>query len=76
MKQALVILIESLEKHDIPYKLVANVHDEWQIETPEKYGNIVGKAGCRAIEKAGKHFDMRCPLAGDYNVGKSWAETH
>mgnify|MGYP003661575579 CR=1 FL=1 len=49
---------------------------EWQIEVPEHLANAVGKLGCKAIKLAGEAYDMRCPLAGDYHVGDSWAETH
>tara|TARA_R110000803_G_scaffold73775_3_gene137661 strand:- start:5375 stop:7108 length:1734 start_codon:yes stop_codon:yes gene_type:complete len=76
MKQALIFLVEALDKHSIPYQIVASVHDEWQIETPAAYGDIVGKAGRRAIIRAGEYFEMRCTLDGDYQVGNNWAETH
>jgi DNA polymerase I-like protein with 3'-5' exonuclease and polymerase domains len=76
MKQALVLLSESLKKYDIPHKLVANVHDEFQIEVPENFADVVGKAAVRAIKNAGKELDLRCPLDAEYNVGNNWAETH
>lgn len=76
MKQAVVLLDESLSKLGIDYKFVANVHDEWQIEVEESYADMVGKIGAQSIENAGKVLDMRCPLAGEYKVGNSWKETH
>jgi DNA polymerase I len=76
MKQALVLLSESLQKYDIPHKLVANVHDEFQIEVPENFADVVGKAAVRAIRNAGEVLDLRCPLDAEYNVGNNWAETH
>ena len=76
MKQALVLLSESLNQYDIPHKLVANVHDEFQIEVPENFADVVGKAAVRAIRKAGDVLDLRCPLDAEYNVGNNWAETH
>jgi DNA polymerase I-like protein with 3'-5' exonuclease and polymerase domains len=76
MKQAVVLLDESLSKFGIDYKFVANVHDEWQIEVEESYADMVGKIGTQSIENAGKVLDMRCPLAGEYKVGNSWKETH
>ena len=76
MKKAMVILDAMLHHRGLPYKFVANVHDEWQIETTEEYADEVGKLGCKAIELAGQFYKMRCPLAGDYNVGNNWAETH
>lgn len=76
MKQAMVILYKDLTKRKIPFKLVANVHDEWQIEVPEQYAVEVGKSGVRAIEAAGVVFNMNCPLTGEYKVGNNWKETH
>jgi DNA polymerase I-like protein with 3'-5' exonuclease and polymerase domains len=76
MKQALVLMAESLDTYAIPYKLVANVHDEFQIEVPENFADVVGKAAVRAIKKAGEVLDLRCPLDAEYNVGNNWAETH
>ena len=76
MKKALVLLIESLNRYNIPYKLVVNVHDEFQIEVPENFADVVGKAAVRAIKNAGEVLDLRCPLDAEYNVGNNWAETH
>ena len=76
MKQALVFLHKDLTKQKIPFKLVANVHDEWQIEVPEKYAEQVGRSGVTAITDAGLEFKMNCPLTGEYKVGTSWKETH
>ena len=76
MKQALVLMVESLDTYTIPYKLVANVHDEFQIEVPENFADVVGKAAVRAIKNAGEVLDLRCPLDAEYNVGNNWAETH
>ena len=76
MKQALVILNDELRKAKIDYKFVVNCHDEWQIEVKEGSEDIVGKLGVEAIKKAGEHFNMRCPLDGEYKVGNSWKETH
>ena len=76
MKQALVLMAESLDTYAIPYKLVANVHDEFQIEVPENFADVVGKAAVRAIRNAGEVLDLRCPLDAEYNVGNNWAETH
>jgi len=76
MKQAVVLLDESLSKFNIDYKFVANVHDEWQIEVEESYADMVGRIGVQSIENAGKVLDMRCPLGGEYKIGNSWKETH
>lgn len=76
MKQALVLLHKDLTKQKIPFKLVANVHDEWQIEVPEKYAEQVGQSGVKAITDAGVEFKMNCPLTGEYKIGDTWKQTH
>jgi len=76
MKQALVILDRLLKENNIWYKFVANVHDEWQIETTSEHANLVGKLGVQAIIEAGEYFNMNCPLDGEYRIGNNWAETH
>ena len=74
MKEALVHLADKLR--NIPHRFVANVHDEWQIETPAHYADTVGRMGVRAIRIAGEALSLRCPLDGEYRVGNNWAETH
>lgn len=76
MKQALVLLHKDLTKRKIPFKLVANVHDEWQIEVPEQYADEVGQSGVKSITNAGLEFKMNCPLTGEYKIGDTWKQTH
>lgn len=79
MKKALVILDDNLQQHLTPgedYEFVANIHDEWQIECKPEYAEFVGKSAVEAIKLAGIHFNFRCPLDGEYKIGKTWAETH
>ena len=74
MKQAVVNLQESIK--DLDAYFVANVHDEWQIEAHKDIADKVGELGILAIEKAGKDFNLKCELTGEYNVGNNWADTH
>jgi len=76
MKKALVLLVARLDARVIPYKMVANVHDEFQIETPEHYGEAVGINAVKAIREAGEALELRCPLDGEYKIGLNWASTH
>lgn len=55
---------------------VANVHDEFQMEVPEHLADYVGQTAADAIRRAGEAFDLRCPLAGAYEVGNTWADSH
>lgn len=74
MKQAIVILYDLLEYVD--FKLVAQVHDEWQIECKPEDADFIGKSCVNAMVFAGEVLQLNCPLDGEYRVGNSWADTH
>ena len=81
MKQALVMLDHELtttyrSQMGRIVEFVANVHDEFQIETQPEIADDVGKLAAECIRRAGEHFKLRCPLAGAFAVGRTWAETH
>ena len=76
MKKALVILEDNIRLNNLDAKFVANIHDEWQIQVIETQADFVGRLGVEALEKAGDHYKMRCPLTGEYKIGDSWYETH
>jgi DNA polymerase-1 len=76
MKQALIILDRYAILWGIDYKFVGNIHDEFQVEVREDQASKFGALAASCIEAAGIHFKLRCPLAGEFNVGNSWADTH
>jgi DNA polymerase I-like protein with 3'-5' exonuclease and polymerase domains len=76
MKKALCILNDTIKCNKWDAKFVANVHDEFQIECREDIADLVGKAGVQAIKEAGLAYNLRCPLDGEYKVGRNWKETH
>ncbi|MFM7027813.1 MAG: DNA polymerase [Chakrabartia sp.] len=90
MKKALVIFHETLLAEgfvECPIKgtmtrgdevigYVANVHDEFQLEAPAHLADWLGKTAADSIRLAGEAFNMRCPLAGAYQIGTSWADSH
>lgn len=75
-KQWLIEAREALREAKIPYKQVAFVHDEVQIETPEAYGEKVGAIMVSAAAKAGEVLGFRCPVGAEYKIGRNWAECH
>ena len=76
MKKALVLLTNKIKVNNIDATVVANIHDEWQIQVKESQADLVGQMGVDAIEEAADHFKLRCPLTGQYKVGGDWSETH
>jgi len=76
MKKALSLLDSQLKLNTVDYKFVANIHDEWQVEVRESQADFVGLRAVEAITEAGEHFNLRCPLDGEYKIGDNWSETH
>ena len=76
MKQALIILNRKLIHANMDARFVANVHDEWQIETTEQDADTVGHLAVQSIRQAGIRLNLRCPLDGEFKVGLNWAATH
>ena len=90
MKKALVILFNrlleagwvpdlvtgELRRGDDVMGFVANIHDEFQMEVPEHLADEVGQMGKDAIRDAGIAFGLRCPLAGSFDKGHNWADSH
>jgi DNA polymerase I-like protein with 3'-5' exonuclease and polymerase domains len=74
MKQALIILWSNLKGIDA--FVVANIHDEFQIETTPELAERVGKIATQSIREAGQRLKLRVSLEGEYKIGKSWADTH
>lgn len=76
MKQALIILNRKLINGKLDARFVANVHDEWQIETSQEHAEAVGHLAVQSIRQAGIRLNLRCPLDGEFKVGLNWASTH
>jgi DNA polymerase I len=76
MKKALILGTRSLREANIPFKIVANVHDELQVEVQEHLAKAVGIHFKRAIRDAGEVLELRCPMDGEYKVGDNWSCTH
>lgn len=41
-----------------------------------RFYHPIGEQYCRALEQAGTFLKLRCPTAGEYMIGESWADTH
>lgn len=75
-KQWIIETTKMLRKDKIPYRLIAWVHDEIQIETPKAYAEGVGKTAVEAARIAGVVLKTRCPMDAEYHIGTNWSESH
>jgi DNA polymerase I-like protein with 3'-5' exonuclease and polymerase domains len=76
MKKALVLFNDKIKANKWSVKFVANVHDEFQFECHPDIAELAGKAAKQSIIDAGTYFKLRCPLDGEYKIGRSWRDTH
>ncbi|MFN3582794.1 DNA polymerase [Phenylobacterium sp.] len=80
MKKALVLcyraFLERGWQHGREFAFVANVHDEFQKEVQEQHADTAGQIAAWSIARAGEAFGLKCPLAGAYQIGHSWADSH
>lgn len=90
MKKALVIFYNQLRvlgfnpdtftgaltRGDEVIGFLANVHDEFQLEVPSHLAEEIGQIAADSIRLAGEAYSLRCPLAGAYEIGETWADSH
>jgi hypothetical protein len=80
MKRGLVILVDQLtEKGWVwgkDYAIVGLIHDEWQSNVLPEKAEEFGEVAARSIRDAGTYYDFKCPLDGQFKVGKTWKDTH
>lgn len=80
MKKALVLFDEAMAEAGhvmgVDFALLANVHDEFQVECRPEIAEEVGKIAAESIRLAGVAFGLKCPLAGSFDIGRNWKETH
>jgi DNA polymerase I-like protein with 3'-5' exonuclease and polymerase domains len=61
---------------DRDYAQVGHIHDEIQLECRKELADDIGQAAREAMAEAGRHYDFRLPIDGDFKVGPTWADTH
>lgn len=55
---------------------IIHAHDEIQTECRPDIADTVGQIIVGAMGEAGRLFNLRLPIAGEYKIGRTWADTH
>lgn len=78
MKMANIEWRNELDKRGIEYRQVNLVHDEFVTECrgSRSDAELIGAIQSEALRCIGERLQLRCPLAGEYKVGKNWLEVH
>lgn len=58
------------------FNYCANVHDEVQMSVRPQYAEDIGKLFAQSIKEAGENLNIKCELAGAYDIGDNWKDTH
>jgi DNA polymerase I-like protein with 3'-5' exonuclease and polymerase domains len=75
-KQWIVCANRKLIESKIPFKFIAWVHDEIQIETEPQYAEQVGLLVVESAKEAGEILKFRCPVGAEWKSGKNWYDCH
>ena len=62
--------------HGVRWSQMAYVHDEYQCQCDEKYGQTLGEIMVRGCAMIQQQFNTNIPIEADYMIGKTWADTH
>mgnify|MGYP003135014202 CR=1 FL=1 len=80
VKKATCILYKDLHesglKWNCHFAFVAHIHDEIQALVKPQHVSVYKDLAIKSFEKAGKYFNLKCPLTGEAKEGKNWMETH
>ena len=62
--------------HGVEFQQCAWVHDEIQILVKHGTGDVFGKLAQKAMRQTGTYYNFGIRLDAEYNIGRSWADTH
>ena len=75
-KQWVINIYNAIKEEGLDAYIIAWVHDEVQIAVRKGLEDHVGNIARRSAEKAGEQFSLRIPIAAEYAIGRTWADTH
>jgi len=75
-KEWLKFIIIEATKRNLDFKLVASIHDEYQIEVRKEHAQELGEVTKWAMKQAEQSLGVKCPLDSEFKLGNNWAETH
>jgi len=76
VKQATILMDEEIRRQGYAIHQVAHIHDEIQFEGEQGDIEVFAPFTKQAFQRAGDLLGFRCPLDGEYRIGRTWAETH
>lgn len=78
LKSAAWLALQKAEQL-VPVKLLNLVHDEIQIEVQSSNKMVAARVGgvfTEELRRTGEYYGLRCPIAGNMTIGKTWRDAH
>lgn len=76
-KKWVALIDQELKQISDQAYVVGWIHDEVQIACQSKeVAENVGDIARRMAQEAGRAFQTKIPIASDYSIGRTWADTH
>jgi len=60
----------------LPFKQLGVIHDEIQVECRPEHADDIGKCIVDAMRETTNYYKLKCPIDGEYKIGRNWNETH
>lgn len=78
MKYAWADWDEKIKKLKLPARCVNWVHDEWvtEVQGDKDIAEEVGRIQSNSIKEVAERFSLRCPMSGEFKIGRNWLEVH
>jgi len=63
-------------KCKLPFKQLGVIHDEIQVECRPEDAEEIGQCIVDSMKATTDYYKLRCPIDGEYKIGRDWNETH
>jgi len=60
----------------LPFRQLGVIHDEIQVECRPEDAEEIGQCIVDSMRATTNYYKLRCPIDGEYKIGRNWNETH
>ena len=60
----------------LPFRQLGVIHDEIQVECRPEDAEEIGQCIVDSMRATTNYYNLRCPIDGEYKIGRDWNETH
>jgi len=60
----------------LPFRQLGVIHDEIQVECRPEDAEDIGQCIVDSMRATTNYYNLRCPIDGEYKIGRDWNDTH